>query len=419
MKFKCACLTIWFCSAMAFAQVTGSGSPGYVAGWKTKTSLASSVIFQSGKQVGVGTKTPGAELDVESSSATESAILGNNTATSGTPSGVTGIATFSAGVGLLGINNATNGGSGLLGISNATSGFANGVLGQTTSPGGFGVFGNFTATTGGSGVGGETSSPLGFGVIGINTSTSGLASGVLGTTSSNSGFGVQGDATATSGTTTGVFGQVRSASGIAGGFSNLSGQGLVLWGGSGTSNTTVFSVDASGNGFFAGNLSKGSGSFKIDHPLDPANKYLEHSFVESPDMMNIYNGVVLLDDKGEASVKLPDYFEALNSDYRYQLTAIGAPGPNLYVAEEISGNRFKIAGGKPGAKVSWQITGIRQDAYAKAHRIKVEEDKPAEDRGHYLHPELFGVTEKDAVGANSYPASTPGTLSASAGGGTR
>jgi hypothetical protein len=95
---------------------------------------------------------------------------------------------------------------------------------------------------------------------------------------------------------------------------------------------------------------------------------------------------------------MPDYFQALNSDFRYQLTAIGAPGPNLYIAEEISGNRFKIAGGKTGSKVSWQVTGIRQDAYAVAHRIKVEEDKPAQERGHYLHPELFGATEKEAIG---------------------
>ncbi len=100
-----------------------------------------------------------------------------------------------------------------------------------------------------------------------------------------------------------------------------------------------------------GHLSKLSGSFKIDHPLDPANKYLYHSFVESPDMMNIYNGNAILDGGGEAIVTLPEWFETLNRDFRYQLTAVGAPGPNLYVAEEISGNHFKIAGGQPGAKV--------------------------------------------------------------------
>ncbi|HEX6293482.1 MAG TPA: hypothetical protein VFZ66_30150 [Herpetosiphonaceae bacterium] len=145
-----------------------------------------------------------------------------------------------------------------------------------------------------------------------------------------------------------------------------------------------------GNVSISGNLAKSSGSFKIDHPLDPANKYLYHSFVESPDMKNIYDGVVTLDDNGAAVVTMPAWFDALNQDFRYQLTAIGAPGPNLYIAKEITGTSFTIAGGTAGMKVSWQVTGIRHDAYAKAHRIPVEENKPAAERGSYIHPELYG-----------------------------
>lgn len=136
-----------------------------------------------------------------------------------------------------------------------------------------------------------------------------------------------------------------------------------------------------------GRLTKAQGQFKIDHPLDPANQYLCHSFVESPDMKNIYDGLVMLDEKGEAEVKLAEWFEPLNRDFRYQLTAIGAPGPNLYIAEEIKGNLFKIAGGQPGMKVSWQVTGIRHDAYAQAHPIMVEEEKTLAEKGSFLHPE--------------------------------
>jgi hypothetical protein len=148
-----------------------------------------------------------------------------------------------------------------------------------------------------------------------------------------------------------------------------------------------------GNVQVVGTLSKSAGSFKIDHPLDPENKYLNHSFVESPDMMNIYNGNVTLDANGEAWVELAEWFQALNRDFRYQLTPIGGPGPNLYIAQEIENNRFKIAGGEAGLKVSWQVTGIRHDAYAEAHRIQVEEDKPAEERGTYLHPVEHGQAE--------------------------
>jgi len=151
-----------------------------------------------------------------------------------------------------------------------------------------------------------------------------------------------------------------------------------------------------GNVRVNGNLSKNSGSFEIDHPLDPANKYLYHSFVESPDMMNLYNGTVMLDANGEAVVELPEWFEALNRDFRYQLTCIGGFAP-VYIAEEISSNHFKIAGGNPGMKVSWQVTGIRQDAWANAHRIQVEVEKPERERGYYLHPELYGAPEEKGI----------------------
>jgi hypothetical protein len=142
-----------------------------------------------------------------------------------------------------------------------------------------------------------------------------------------------------------------------------------------------------GRVYISGPLEKPGGS---DHPLDPANKYLSHSFVESPDMKNVYDGVVVLDDKGEAEIELPDWFGALNKDFSYQLTAIGAPEPNLYISEEISdgvtnysnsrsnscsssdkNSRFKVAGGTLGMKVSWQVTGIRKDPWANANRIKV------------------------------------------------
>ena len=168
-------------------------------------------------------------------------------------------------------------------------------------------------------------------------------------------------------------------------------------------------VTITGNATVSGTLSKGGGSFKIDHPLDPSNKYLSHSFVESPDMMNVYNGNATLDGSGDAWITLPDWFEALNREFRYQLTAIGAPGPNLYVATKVTGNRFKIGGGAAGGEVSWQITGIRKDAWANAHRIRVEEEKPSTERGSYLHPKEHGQPEWAAPASDGL-ASLPGPI---------
>ena len=160
-----------------------------------------------------------------------------------------------------------------------------------------------------------------------------------------------------------------------------------------------------GNVDVIGKLSKGSGTFKIDHPLDPANKYLYHSFVESPDMKNIYDGVAELDGSGEAVITLPNWFQALNKDFRYQLTTIGGYAP-VYIAQEVENNQFKIAGGRSGIKVSWQVTGIRQDAFANANPIQVEVEKAPADRGHYLYPEALGQPATTRIG---YEAPPPGS----------
>ena len=123
----------------------------------------------------------------------------------------------------------------------------------------------------------------------------------------------------------------------------------------------------------AGRLTAGSKAFKINHPLAPENKYLSHSSVESPDVMNIYNGNIISDTDGNATIVLPDYFEALNRDFRYQLTVIGKRA-QATVAREIENNRFTINIDQPEVKVSWQVTGIRQDASAKGFPSSVEEE---------------------------------------------
>ncbi len=161
----------------------------------------------------------------------------------------------------------------------------------------------------------------------------------------------------------------------------------------------------SNGGGYAGNfqgklygqiLEKGSGSFKIDHPLDPENKFLYHSFVESPDMMNVYNGNVTTDEDGFATVILPDYFEALNRDFRYQLTTVGTFA-QVMVEREVSQNTFRIQSDKPNVKVSWQVTGIRKDAHANEFRIVPTVEKEEKDKGKYLCPECYQEPEEKGI----------------------
>ncbi len=163
-----------------------------------------------------------------------------------------------------------------------------------------------------------------------------------------------------------------------------------------TGGTTNYGGYFNGNVNVTGVLTKGSGTFRIDHPQDPENKYLVHSFVESPDMMNVYNGNIVTDSTGTAIVMLPSYFEAENVDFKYQLTVIGQFAQAI-VGEEIQNNQFVIKTDKPGVKVSWQVTGVRNDKFAQAHPVIPEEEKPAEDKGKYLHPELYGLPASEGI----------------------
>lgn len=281
----------------------------------------------------------------------------------------------------------------------------NGVMGSTGVPYGNGVLGTCSGyyCAGVRGTSYETNSP---GVSGSGPTTGvigqGLASdatGVWGYALNGTGVrgeggvnGIRGASTGTNAATSaGVFGS--GATGVHG--DSAAGFGIK---GTTVSGTGVYGVLAPGGeghaGYFegrvhvVGTLSKSAGSFKIDHPLDPAGKYLYHSFVESPDMKNIYDGVATLDGDGTAVVVMPDWFDALNKDFRYQLTCIGEHAP-VYVAEKIHENRFRIAGGYAGMEVSWQVTGTRNDLYAQAHRIPVEQVKPPREVGRFLHPELY------------------------------
>ncbi len=183
--------------------------------------------------------------------------------------------------------------------------------------------------------------------------------------------------------------------------------GIGVWGSHDGSGWGVYGSSASGlAGRFAGDvavigtLSKSGGSFKIDHPQDPENMTLSHSFVESPDMKNIYDGVAILNKQGQAIVTLPSYFNALNQDFRYQLTTIGAYAP-VFILSKIESspdqNSFIISGGLPNLEVSWMVTGIRHDAWANQNRIPTEEYKSNANKGKYLNPEAFNQPKEKGI----------------------
>ena len=320
--------------------------------------VSDSIIEESGSTIKVaGSANLSGSISASTTSSSSAAVAGNDN-TSGGSAAVAGVSTNGTGVVATGI-------TGLLGTGEGEDGIgvsASGNLGVYATGNAAGVYGVSTTSTG---------------VIGTSSSYIGVygsgATGVTGVSSGGPGVYAQSD----TGWAVDAYG-TSSATGVLAG----SASGWAAW--------------FNGNVDVDGNLTKGGGSFKIDHPLDPANKYLYHSFVESPDMMNIYNGNVITDAQGSAIVKLPEWFETLNRDFRYQLTVIGQFAQAI-VGSEIADGQFSIKTDKPSVKVSWQVTGIRQDAWANAHRIPVEQQKPALERGFYLHPELYGAPEEKGV----------------------
>lgn len=340
---------------------TGAGVAGFFDGGTT----GRGIIVSSGSS-GIGTSTPTGRLYVTQPATpvpaidTFAAITGFSYSTQGCLKG-----------GVFGTYNSSNygvgvQGTGYNGVNNQDANTTFGVGNQD-----LGVYGSAnTAGVMGASVGG-------IGVVGYNKNASFAATTGIGNT-----YGVYGNAQTVGGATVpsvryGVYG---FASGAA----------------------TNYAGYFSGNVQITGSIAKGSGTFKIDHPLDPENKYLYHSFVESPDMMNIYNGNVTTDANGYATVKLPGYFDALNKDFRYQLTVIGTFAQAI-VAEEVHNGSFVVRTNEPNVKVSWQVTGIRQDKYANAHRVVAEVEKEPAAKGYYLHAAEWGQPQSRSMDALTLP----------------
>jgi hypothetical protein len=241
--------------------------------------------------------------------------------------------------------------------------FYGGTYGAYCEGTNYGLYGGALGTSGGTyGLYGTAyQSPSGTGVYGGGTGTGVWGEGPVGVHGGSQGTGVQGG-DSSYGANTGVAGY-GSAYGV---YASTN----VGWG-----------VWCQGDMEVTGTVNPTAVVQLIDHPQDPEHKWLSHALIAAPEPLNFYRGTVTLDAAGGATVKLPGYFSSFNRDASYQLTAIGAPAPNLYVAQEVTGNRFRIAGGIPGQKVSWLIAGVRQDAYAEAHPLRVETRKSRKDLG--------------------------------------
>lgn len=342
-----------------------SGTPNAITKFTAANTVGNSQIVDDGTNVSInlGDNPVSGKLDIRTLPAdNNSAIYGFSKSAASCLKG-----------GISGSYDGANYGTGIQGVGYNGIAYADVNTNFTTGNQDIGVYGS--ANT----VGVEGTSVNGIGVVGYNKNSSFAA-----TTGGGNSYGVYGYANTIGGATVpttryGVYGYATGAA-------------------------TNYAGYFSGNVQISGSISKGSGTFKIDHPLDPANKYLYHSFVESPDMINIYNGNVTTDASGVATVSLPDYFEALNENFKYQLTVIDENNfAQARISKKIANNRFAIKTDKPNIQVSWQVTGVRHDKYAQAHRVVPEVEKEPELKGKFLHAKEWGKSDADSIDSVTRP----------------
>lgn len=390
-------------------QVTGSGTSTSSSAIKGSLGTASSTLATAAgiygeSNVGVGvvgttSSTSSAGVVGASFIASSAGVLGQNSGAGYGVAGYTGAAGGTAGY----FDGGSSGGKGVV-VNNGQSGF-----GTTTPKAKLHVNGSADSTVTISGLDFEhqtfiaqtstsSTSNVSRAIIGIASNSSaenqGIFANAAGSGSSyNVGTFTVGSASSSSATNFGVVGVAENGSANYG-----------VYGWTPGSTSSDFAGYFQGKVSITGSISKGSGTFKIDHPLDPENKYLYHSFVESPDMMNIYNGNITTDAAGYATVTMPNYFDALNKDFRYQLTVIGTFAQAI-IKEKMSGNSFVIQTNQPNVEVSWMVTGVRKDKYAEANRVVAEVEKEPQFKGLYLHPKEWNQPNSKGIGEKIRPKS--------------
>ncbi len=397
---------------------------------------------------GIASATTGFNVGVkgESASTTGQGVFGRATDTTSANIGVYGWASGVSGKGVYGLADAATGitigvhgissstsGRGVFGVANSLTGLNYGVYGLSSSPTGFAVYGLSGADSGNAvGVRGDTTSSSGRAVVGNALDTgAGVSFGGYFTSATISGRAIYGEAT---GTLSINYGGVFTSAGLGGygiraentntgaspsygvyGEANGSSQS---YGGyflsSGTASRGVYGLSTSATGITYGvrgqtssatgfgvysvgdTGASGTKSFVIDHPEDPANKYLRHYSAEGPVPFNIYNGEITTDSKGFAMVQLPDYYASINKNAKIQLTVIDESEDFVMVkvVKRVQNGQFQIRTSKPNVEVFWEVKAERNDAWVQAHPPKVEYAKEGLERGKYQHPELYGMPKQ-------------------------
>lgn len=156
-----------------------------------------------------------------------------------------------------------------------------------------------------------------------------------------------------------------------------------------SSNATVGgNLIVNGTGYFGGYISKPGGGWRIDDPEAPETGFLNHGFVESDLMKNVYDGSVVLDSNGRGTIDMPSWYPKVNKNGRLFADDV--------TKTKLSEGRWTVSG-KPGQVVDWFIIATRDDAWTRANQPQTHIKKSPGQVGKYMHPELFGKPASAAI----------------------
>ncbi|HMS57135.1 MAG TPA: hypothetical protein PKA27_17260 [Fimbriimonadaceae bacterium] len=124
-----------------------------------------------------------------------------------------------------------------------------------------------------------------------------------------------------------------------------------------------------------------------------------HYSAEGPEPLNVYQGPVRTDERGFATVELPDYYESINIEPTVQLTVVD-DGEEFVLAKVVNrpkNGSFVIRTNHLAVRSTGESKRKGMIVGCNSTELRVEIDKSDNEKGKYQRPELYGLPAERSI----------------------